>query len=569
MNSSGIKRGMAALAITAVAVTGVPALAMADSVNSQVTTALGPTGVQLYNINTSFSGPIDATAKNDGTDSTVRLEAGGGTNVANVTFQVSRNGGAFADIATVARNDDGAFFVEWNPTTSGAFAGDTIVIRALNQAVPANFDDSGPQVLRNASATNTQAINITQGSAKGYFTDPCSGTDYYVGVVGTTSVLSTSGADSPGLAWMDGNGNEQDTTFNTTNGGDGTFEGTLDISSYTFDDPTLPPADPDQLVVRATTDTTSAVEDQTDDFEAYTLYEQTVTSVTAVLGTATAPDPAPVTVTVLDQNGNPIAGNDVYGAGGGYVGTTDGRGQVVTPQADNVNYYYANADCASGFSPAAGDKRSNDVNNLTASVTITSNPSGCVAVGNQVTETITVKDGNGAVVANRPVRIKRTGPGSEAETVFKTTNDNGVVTYSFTGNTAGNANIEVAIDGPGTPDPFTFATGSDTVPFGCTDNGGRVKINPVLVGGNKRNGDDTLKVSAHKANGAVVKVFKIRSLNGPLGRRVLIGTGRLNARGVAKFVVNDRNGNKKTRYQVRVNATSDTLARRTNPEIVR
>ena len=143
------------------------------------------------------------------------------------------------------------------------------MIRAVNQAVPAQFDDSGPQTLRNASATNTQAINVAEGSAKGFFADPDAPlTDFYVGVTGTTSVLSTTGGDAPGLAWMDGNGNEQDTTFNTSNGGDGTFEGTLDISSYTFDDPTLPPADADQLVVRAVTDTTSAVEDQTDDFEA-------------------------------------------------------------------------------------------------------------------------------------------------------------------------------------------------------------------------------------------------------------------------------------------------------------
>ena len=38
-------------------------------------------------------------------------------------------------------------------------------------------------------------------------------------------------------------------------------------ATYTFDDPALPPAEADQMVVRAVTDTTSLTDDQTDDFE--------------------------------------------------------------------------------------------------------------------------------------------------------------------------------------------------------------------------------------------------------------------------------------------------------------
>ena len=49
MRSSGIKRSMAAIAISAVAVAGIPALAMANTIDSQVTGAGGPTSVQLYN----------------------------------------------------------------------------------------------------------------------------------------------------------------------------------------------------------------------------------------------------------------------------------------------------------------------------------------------------------------------------------------------------------------------------------------------------------------------------------------------------------------------------------------
>lgn len=578
MNSSGIKRGMAALAITAVAVTGVPALAMADSVDSQVTTGNGPNGVELYNINTSTGGTIDASAKPDGTDSTVRLEAGGGINVATVTFQIARNGGAFADVATVGRNDDGAFSFELNPTSFGAFAGDNIEIRVFNTNNPAFEDFSGTQRLRNATSATTQTINIAAGSAKGYFRDPCTGgADNYVAITGTTSVTSTASGDRPGLARMDGNGNEQDFTFNTSNGGDGTFEGTLDVTpganpaGYLFDNPALPPAEPDQLVVRAVTDTTSAPDDQTDDFEAFTLYRQTITTLTAVVGSTTAPDPAPITVTVLDQNGNPVAGAEVRdGFSGAFVGTTDGRGQVFTTQNDNTTFFYANADCNNGFSPAAGDKRSNDASNQAAQITITSNPGGCLAVGSSVTETITVKNANGSVIANRQVKITRTGPGSEQQVLFRTTDANGVVTYTFTGSTGGTATVTAAIDGPPFSGTFTFASATDPVQFGnCSTTGGRVRINPVLVGRDFGLQKDKLRVSAHKADGAVVKLFRIRTLNGPLGNRVLIKTGRLNANGVEVFFVKDRNGNSKTRYQARVGQTSDTLARRTNPEIVR
>ncbi len=87
MKSSGIKRTMAAFAIAAVAVAGIPALtntAFAESVNNQVEDALGINGVQLYS-------PIpDITTKPDGTDSTVRLQAGAGRNVDDVRFEYSR-----------------------------------------------------------------------------------------------------------------------------------------------------------------------------------------------------------------------------------------------------------------------------------------------------------------------------------------------------------------------------------------------------------------------------------------------------------------------------------------------
>ena len=550
MNSSGMKRGLVAIAISAVAVTGIPALAMADTIDTQVSNALSNTDVQLYN---ETGGGIDLTAKNDGTDTTVRLEAGAGINVAQVTFQVSRNALPFADIATVDRNDDGAFSVEWTPADSGAFPGDLIRIRALNAAVPANDDTSGFFVLRNASANTTQAINIATGDQKGYFVDPDIPADSTLGVTGTTTVTSPSQADAPGVNWMDGNGANQDLTFDASNSGDGTFEGVLRFNGYNFDGPTLPPAEADQMVVRARTDVPVGSDDS-DDFEGFTLYEQTLTSLTVTFTPAEEPDPGIVTVTVLDQNGNPIAGIDVYRAGGGFIGDTDGRGQVTNEQDDTVDFYYANADANDAFSLAAGDKRSNDVTVGMVNVDIDTRPSeGVQPVGTAVTETVTVTDQNGDPISNRPVRIRRAGPGSEAETKFATTDSNGVLTYEFTCSVEGVTTIDVGIQGPVPPlaDPFTFTTATDTVTCGV-----KVKQNPnAKLSGKNQGNKDVLKVNAKSvAAGAKVRLQKKTSN----GWKQVGKAKRLNSSGYKSFKVKDKNGNKVTKYRAKVSATSDT-----------
>lgn len=570
MRSSGIKRGLAAIAISGMAVTVLPGLAMANEIDSQVTGAVGPTSTQLYNENTSPSGqPVGLTAKNDGTDTTVRLEAGAGVNVPRVIFQFSRDGGAtWSDIATVERNDDGAFSHEWVPSADGVFAGDTILLRTRNAADPNNAgleDQEGPFVLRNATAATTQAINITAATQKGYFTDPDVPTQHTLGVAGTTTVMSTAPINIPIIAWMDGAGNNTDSTFDTSNNGTGGWEGVLRFSNatYTFDNPALPPAEADEMVVRAATDAFVPASDQTDDFEGFTLYKQVLTSVNATLNPRTEPDPGTVTVTVLDQNGNPIAGIDVYAATGAALGETDGRGQVVTPQSDSIDYYYANADANDNFSPGAGDKRSNDVNNTAAVVRIATSPSeGTQPVGTAVTETITVTDTNGDPIQNRPVRIRRDGPGSQGETVFKTTNDSGQVTYAFNCSTEGVTDITVGISGPTpdpTADPFDFATANDSVRCGEDDvppTSNPVKPNIKLTGASKGN-KDVLRLTvkpAAKAKGAVVRVQK--RLNGKWV--AWANTKELRKNGKQAWAFRDGNGNRISKYRVQVGNTENS-----------
>ena len=231
-----------------------------------------------------------------------------------------------------------------------------------------------------------------------------------------------------------------------------------------------------------------------------------------------------------------------------------------TEEGDDAQFFHANADSPNGFSPGAGDKRTPDCNNLAANVAIATSPSeGALPVGTAVTETITVTDNAGDPISNRAVRIIRNGPGSNAETVFQTTNSSGVTTYQFNCSTAGVTSIAVGITGPVGPgvDPFTFATANDTVVCGVQPPS---RID-VRLRGNNRGNKDVLRVNGPtKAAGATVRLQK-KTANGWKN----VGQAKsLNSVGNKKFVVRDKNGNKVTRYRAKVSATSDTRADTSN-----
>jgi hypothetical protein len=567
MKSSGIKRTMAVFAISAMAVTGIPALAgtaFAIPADEQVEIAQGgPSEVVLFN-------DYDISTLPDGTDSTVRLEAGGGDNVAQVRFQYSINGGNWANIATATRNDDGNFSTEW--AVPAFLLTETIELRVQDFTGGVQGDNDGTGFFLYVG-DDEESVNLTAGTAKGYFED-CAG-DEIVGLTGTTSETDPNGDINTyyhvGDTTYDGSSNTTIEGGATATAATGTFNSVLNITGYPFTpvDPT-PPQDPDHLTVGA--EVWDSVNNAwTQDLETYTLREQTIGSVTAVdNGTSTAPDDADITVTVLDQDGQPIAGAVVRDSLDVFVGTTDGRGEVDTTLAQNstVEYYYAdNPDtalgCDSDFSPAQGDKRSPTLAVTSPSaIVITSNPAGTVAVGSSVTETITVKDGAGNALVNETVRITRTGPGTNDEVVFRTTNAQGQVTYTFTCTQAGTAKVNAAIEDPNSPlnpnDTYNRSV-NDTVQCGNapvnppTD--ARKRINPAIKGKNVNGGDDRITVRAKQADGAAVKLYKIVGQN----RRVLVDSGRLNGNGVFRTTIKDSNGVDITAYKAVVSATADTL----------
>ncbi len=113
MTSSGMKRGLAVAAISALAVTGLPLTAAnaAPLVENE-----SANGVTLYSQET---GATDvASIRNDGENTTVHLVAGGGSNIVKVHFEYSTDAGTtWKDIATVSRAN-GAFSTEWAPTAA-------------------------------------------------------------------------------------------------------------------------------------------------------------------------------------------------------------------------------------------------------------------------------------------------------------------------------------------------------------------------------------------------------------------------------------------------------------------
>lgn len=358
MNSSGIKRGLAISAISALAVAGIPSIASADTVDAQV----GAGNIVLY----SQSQGAISIAK-DGTNETARLEAGAGSAIASVTFQYRLGTeAAWVDIATVAsRNDDGAFAYDW---AAGTVAGATgLQLRVIETG---NVDRATAPKAVTVSGVTT-AANLRDASALGVFQTPYGTNADNVILSGTTSAtegtveLETLDGATPTL---EGTATIAKATGATT----GTFRQVVNIAGYAY-------AAPDQLVTRAavaTTTTTPGTGEPPvpvttpvadgDDVEAYTLYRQTITNVTAAAASTNLPSGTPdttVTVKVTDQAdpAAPIAGARVLSSAGGPAVLTDANGEAKFTQVPGTARYYADATGDDGYQANFGDKQSADI----------------------------------------------------------------------------------------------------------------------------------------------------------------------------------------------------------------
>jgi hypothetical protein len=286
--------------------------------------------------------------------------------------------------------------------------------------------------------------------------------------------------------------------------------------------------------------------------------------------------PTEVTVKVVDQNGEPVAGAQVVQSSTGDTAVTDSLGEAHFDQFSNGpsgtqgELYFADNDCSGTFQSSAGDRTAPPFHagNTASSINIASNAEGTRPVPSSTRETVTVRDAAGNPIVGRQVRVTRTGPDSTNRVDLFTTNAQGQVLFSVTCNVAGTINVEAAIQDPagsGTPlpsDPFNLKA-TDTVKCANTTvvpDGGKAAINPAIKGKNVNGGDDRVTVRAKQANGAHVKIFKIVGQN----RRVLVDEGTLNGNGVYKTTINDTNGADITAYKAVVSATADTRRGATN-----
>jgi hypothetical protein len=349
MSSTGTKRGLAATATSALAIAGLPLLAGPAGAVTHTST-LGADSVNLVQ-------PVSTTvsAKPDGQNATQRLTALGGSNVTGVRFEYRIGAtGPWTPIGTAAtRNDDGAFAFEWNPTPIAGATNVTLRAVGLGPATAPTDDLSGVTVDNNADT-----VNVTDGATLDVFQAPYTNgatAGQYAVVEGTSSAPGA----TPTLDFYDPSADAfagaSDTTTSTTPqaGVTGTWRGVLDVTGYDYGGGT------DEILVKATGGNGTA-----DDAESFVIDRQELGTVTAEPTNANVPGTgnADITITVVDAEGDPIAGAEVRREGGAYVGQTNALGQVETTQAGGTRaFYYANATDSDPFEAGLGDKRSQDV----------------------------------------------------------------------------------------------------------------------------------------------------------------------------------------------------------------
>ncbi len=294
MNSSGIKRGLAATAISALAVTGIPLLATPAHADSNAD-HVGAGNVDFYT-------PIDgwsSSVQNDGNNTTIHLLAGGGPDVAQVRFEWSPAGAnTWKQIATVDRAN-GSFTTEWAPPNSS--------LGALNDVRATGLSSVGTPIagaLRTTRVTaNVGAVDIANapGSALGTFTQPYA-LEGETGVLGIVSG-TTSSADLATL-WEDQTGVGTTVTPGAANGaGIRSFRGAVRFDGYQLD--TVAPLVDEAIVL---------VGQDEFDAEVVNLEAQKVSSVGAVAAPASVPNGTTSTgvVSAADAAGRPIAGAQVF-----------------------------------------------------------------------------------------------------------------------------------------------------------------------------------------------------------------------------------------------------------------
>ncbi|GGO71394.1 Ig-like domain-containing protein [Nocardioides deserti] len=490
MRSSGIKKGLAGSAITALAISGIPLMAgsanavpLDDQVDA-VTLLTG--GGEQYANTLSFD--------NDGTNTTESLVAVAPEGVTSITFQYRRGStGEWQNVAApVTRNADGAFATEWT-RPNDVRAGDTVELRAVPNTGLGNADSDTLEVV-----TDQPTVELATEGNLGIYRDPVEGT-HSVAVRGTVS-------DPTGLNDITVFDAVQDATGDSTPGrvggiqatrgdnGRWTWNGVLEYAAngYQFS----PGTEPNQAALTAAIDTD-------EDTEASSYYVQDVQGVSATPARTNVPDGGTTnaTVTVTDQRGNPVAGarvgytvdddtsDNTAATDNANAGRTDANGQVTLTGLGRGTYVaYADTNGTAGYQPADVEAQAFTVASYAqqaTAVSVAAQPNRNAYDLDELsgtTFTASVDDQQGNGVANQPVQYRWTvdpsaaGPNqSTAWTNAGQTDGDGEVTVPFTttgitGQPAGTWTLEVRrpnVGGTGliNGQPLTFQAAESEITF--------------------------------------------------------------------------------------------------------
>ena len=477
MTSSGMKRGLAATAVSALAVTGLPFLTAPAHADSLADQAPAADAVVLHT-------PEDAgfaSIKDDGVNSTVRLLANAGEDVVQVRFEyLDVTSGTWKTIATVARSN-GAFSTEWTPPTSTYNLPTQIRATGLGSvATEIGSDTNVATVSSNADSVN---ISNAPGSSVGVYENPDGA------AMGAVSGTTSDTATNPGISISSPSGTGATTSEDvagpvSTGATTRSFSGPVDFSGYTWDTNAADGTVNEALVY---------VEADGSDAEAVTLYEQTITTVSAVADPATVQGTSSTTavVTVLDQNGKPVVGAHVYKEGGSSTATlTNSQGEatfsgLTGSTAGSTYAFFVDEDGDAAFDSGEEFRRTVTVTSYTPTATslVGDSHDGAAFDFTEYTAdngegegdiTVTVKDQNGAALKGQSLTGRWTVTpfdGSASTTSNATITDtdaDGVYNVAFPAGTEGSYTLNVWIERDGNPGqstgdlsmaPLTFKAG--------------------------------------------------------------------------------------------------------------
>ncbi|HEU5038185.1 MAG TPA: hypothetical protein VFT70_14345, partial [Nocardioides sp.] len=459
MNSSGMKRGLAVSAISALAVAGLPLLtgtAHAEPISNNY--AAG--SVDLATGEVALGGRWDPSP--DGQDSRVHLVAAAGATVQEVQFEWTSDGVTWHNIDRVAVAS-GIAQVFWD--TTGVPVGN-VTVRATGWDANNNMlgQESNTQNL-NPSGVSVDIGNAT-GSALGLFTQPYAGPNNNIlGAISGTTSGNTVQTSAPNYG-----GNTGAIMGDPDANGIRSYTGTIVANGYSF------AGDPDQLLVRAQSNFGLL---GSDDADAVAPYAQTISSVDIAANPASVPTPpggnSNITITVKDQNGKPVVGAQVSspsandeatgvpnGTASDHVaGYTNALGQITVARPANSApgndyYYWVNTTGNTSYQDGTDYRVHVHVGSYTpapTALTVSSNDGDAFDLDEWTNSDVTVKvvDQNGNPMNGQTVRYtwkftpfnpSATNTAWSTTEATSTTNAQGVASINRPTNPGGNAGTE-------------------------------------------------------------------------------------------------------------------------------